>query len=88
MTGPAVPEDAARSGSADVTPLLLLPVRIETRFADTGDGSELLIRVYPDQIMVNGHHPELTTAELAAGNAYWDALWHAGYPPQDPDEAA
>ena len=87
MTRPAVAEDAARGGSADVTPLLLLPVRIETRFADTDGGSELLVRVYPDQIMVNGHHPELTTAELAAGNAYWDALWRAGHPPQDPDAA-
>ena len=81
MTAPV-----ARDG--DVTPLLLLPVRIETRFADTADGrSELLVRVYPDQIMVNGHHAELTTDELSAGNAYWDALWRAGDPPPDPDAA-
>jgi hypothetical protein len=69
------------------TPLLLYPVRIETRFADTGDTSELWIRVYPDQIMVNGHHPELTTAEQAAGNDYWNALWLAGNPPPSPDDA-
>ncbi|HEY7145489.1 MAG TPA: hypothetical protein VH637_14695 [Streptosporangiaceae bacterium] len=67
--------------------MLLLPVRIETRFAGTGDGSELLVRIYPDQIMVNAHHQELTTAELAAGSAYWDAVWRAGNPPQDPDAA-
>ena len=70
-------------------PLLLLPVRIETRFMDRVSegkgGSELWVRVYPDQIMVNGHHPELTAAELAAGNAYWDAVWRAGDPPGDQD---
>jgi hypothetical protein len=66
----------------DSTPLLLLPVRIETRFADTAETSELLVRVYPDQVMVDGHHPELTPAELAAGNAYWLELWRAGNPPQ------
>ena len=70
-------------------PLLLLPVRIETRFMDgvseSKGGSELWVRVYPDQITVNGHHPELTAAELAAGNAYWDAVWRAGDPPGDQD---
>jgi hypothetical protein len=70
-------------------PLLLLPVRIETRFTDRVSdgkgGSELWVRVYPDQITVNGHHPELTAAELAAGNAYWDAVWRAGDPPADQD---
>ena len=43
------------------------------------------MRVYPDQLTVNAHHPELTAAELAAGNAYWDAVWRAGDPPPDPD---
>lgn len=68
-------------------PLLLMPVRIETRFADSPGGSELWVRVYPDQIMVNGHHPVLSDAELTAGNAYWLALWLAGDPPPDPDAA-
>ena len=80
---------ATRPGPASVngadTPLLLLPVRIETRFAGSGDASELWVRVYPDQIMVNGHHPALTTAELSAGNAYWEAVWRAGNPPAQPD---
>ncbi len=70
--------DAVVNGA---TPLLLYPVRIETRFADTGGTSELWVRVYPDQIMVNGHHPELTSAEQAAGNDYWNTLWLAGNPP-------
>ena len=74
---------AAGPGAAG--PLLLMPVRLETRFADTPAGSELWVRVYPDQIMVNGHHPRLSDAELAAGNAYWRAVWLAGDPPPDPD---
>ena len=97
----AVPDHGARrlaaaagglvSAADGAAPLLLLPVRIETRFADQasdGDGkggSELWVRVYPDQITVNGHHPELTAAELAAGNAYWDAVWRAGDPPAGQD---
>jgi hypothetical protein len=67
--------------AAGSAPLLLLPVRIETRFTD----AELLVRLYPDQIMVDGHHQELTAAEVAAGGAYWDAVWRAGNPPGDQD---
>jgi hypothetical protein len=66
-------------------PLLLLPVRLETRFMTAGDADELWVRVYPDQIMADGHHPPLTAAELAAGNAYWAAVWQAGNPPADQD---
>jgi hypothetical protein len=70
-------------GGGDATPLLLLPVLIETRFMDRGGPSELWVRVYPDQIMANGHHPELTAAELAAGNAYWTPYGGRGTPRRD-----
>ena len=62
-------------------PLLLLPVRLETRFAwqDPGDPSQhtfarpaelmatpvLLVRIYPDDVHINGHDPALTEQELA-----------------------
>ncbi len=72
-------------GTGPAGPLLLMPVRLETRFADSPTGSELWVRVYPDQIMVNGHHPRLSDAELAAGNSYWLAVWLAGDPPPDRD---
>src|SRR5437763_2128254 len=56
-------------------PLLLLPVRLETRFAwsdgaggwtfasTPGAPRALLVRVYPDDVHDDGHEPELTPAE-------------------------
>lgn len=64
-------------------PLVLLPVRIETRFASTDAGSgELQVRVYPDEIFGDGHEPELTQAELDAGKTYWENAW---MPASEPD---
>ncbi len=79
------------------TPLLLLPVHIQTRFvtlaAISGDAvtankgsTELWVRIYPDQIAVDSHEPELTAQELSDGQAYWNAVWLAGNPPPDPDD--
>jgi hypothetical protein len=56
-------------------PLLLLPVRLETRFAwlgandeptfaDTGKPPVLLVRVYPDDIHDDAHEPGLTRDEM------------------------
>jgi hypothetical protein len=67
------------------TPLLLLPVNIETRFIDGGRQSELWMRIYPDQIAINSHEPELTAQEIADGQTYWDAVWRAGKPPASLD---
>ena len=49
-------------------PLLLLPVRIETRFA----GDDLKIRIYPDQVHLDDHHELLTKGENDLGIAYWN----------------
>src|SRR5687768_2588194 len=57
------------------SPLVLLPVRLETRFALGGQVKELWIRVYPDEIHGDGHEPELTDAEVLAGETYWETLW-------------
>ena len=62
------------------TPLLLLPIRLETRFAD--NGRTLRIRIYPDEIHLDALDRGLTPGERAAGQGYWSALWAAG------DEAA
>jgi hypothetical protein len=51
--------------SADV-PLILLPMRLETRF----QGSELWLRVYPDDVHINSFEPQLTSDEQSARTAY------------------
>ncbi|HET6318371.1 MAG TPA: hypothetical protein VFG86_18100, partial [Chloroflexota bacterium] len=61
-------------------PIVLLPIRLETRFrpASDGTGTDLLIRVYPDDLHVDTHEPELTDDEVTWGKAYWDQVWRAG----------
>ena len=54
-------------------PITFLPVRLETRFF----GAELRIRVIPDTIHADTHEPELTDAELAAGEGYWQQVGSA-----------
>jgi hypothetical protein len=66
--------------------VLFLPVNIETRFMDIGDGrSQLWVRIYPDQIAINGHEAELTDQEITDGQTYWNAVWRAGNPPPSLD---
>jgi hypothetical protein len=60
------------------TPIALLPVRIETRYATEATGPALLVRIYPDEIHVDDHQPELTDAEMTAATAYWTRVWRAG----------
>src|SRR5690606_29638878 len=54
-------------------PVALLPVRIETRFG--GDRKSLQIRIFPDQIHLDAHEPELTDDERTAGEWYWQQRW-------------
>jgi hypothetical protein len=63
------------------TPLLLLPVNIETRFMQVNaDEAQLWVRIYPDQIAVNTHEPELTAQEIADGQSYWTMVWSGRNP--------
>ncbi|MEU7821716.1 hypothetical protein [Catellatospora sp. NPDC049133] len=58
-------------------PLVLLPVRLETRY--TADGTGLRVRVYPDDLHVDRLDRGLDDAERAAGVAYWQQV-RAGTP--------
>lgn len=83
--GVFVPEPG---GLDAATPVLFLPVNLETRFMDIGDGvSQLWVRIYPDQIAINTHEPELTDQEITDAETYWNAVWRAGNPPPSLDAA-
>ena len=59
---------------SDDFPVLLAPVRIETRFTPT----ELLVRVFPDEWAVDKFETQPSEAEITALDAYWTARWAAG----------
>src|SRR5437870_782682 len=65
--------------SKPAKPIVLFPVRLETRFFPLADGSsELRVRVYPDKVHMDTHEPELTAAELTWGQHFWEQTWRAG----------
>lgn len=68
------PEDSVEQLDGQV-PVAMLPVRLETRF--TGGGTELKIRIYPEQLHIDAHEPGLTEGEFATATAYWTARWAA-----------
>lgn len=81
---PAIPNIQADTPGLDTPlgpakPLVLLPVRLETRFrSNSAGGPELWVRVYPDQVHVDSHEPALTADELTWGKHFWEETWRAG----------
>ncbi len=39
---------------------------------------QLLVRLYPDDVHLDGHDPRLTDSEVSAGQAYWKAVRNGG----------
>jgi hypothetical protein len=60
--------------SADV-PIVLFPIRLETRFRTTQSATELLIRIYPDDLHIDTHEPALTGPEIESGRRFWQQSW-------------
>ncbi len=63
-------DNAAPTIAFDLTttvPLLLLPVRLETRFQN----NQLLVRVYPDAVHVDSFEPRLTEVEIEWRKRFW-----------------
>ena len=70
-----------RSGAAQLTdglPVLLFPLRLETRFGGGQPPTELWVRAYPDDCLVDSFEEQLSDAEIDAGERYWCGCWGAG----------
>lgn len=75
----------AIAGLRPEVPIVLFPVRLETRFirfeqpVDRDDlpdlVGELRVRIYPDGILTDSHEPLLSESELALGRRYWRKAW-------------
>jgi hypothetical protein len=60
-------------------PILMFPVRIETRFRTAAAGTpQLWVRIYPDDCQVDAFETLLTQSELDTVIAFWTATWRAG----------
>ncbi len=76
---PNAPELEAQLSFGPARPVVLFPVRLETRFFAQADGSsELRVRVYPDTVHIDTHEPELTADEVTWGEHFWEQTWRAG----------
>ena len=54
-----------------------MPVRIETRFVNSGNIPAMWLRIYPDDIAIHTHEQTLTDEEVTQGKAYWLELFDA-----------
>jgi hypothetical protein len=71
----AIEPEAAVEALDGKVPVALLPIRIETRFAD--GATTLHIRIFPDQVHLDAHEPAFTDDERAGGEWYWNERWPA-----------
>lgn len=62
----------------DNYPILLFPLRLETRFKKTGNQNQLWVRVYPDDCNIVKKEPSLTEDELADSKVFWAEMAKAG----------
>jgi hypothetical protein len=70
---PAIVFDALDDG----LPLALFPVRLEARFLPDQGPSEIVVRIFPDEIHADAHDPALTATELELAFRYWESIWRA-----------
>ena len=62
----------------DDRPILLFPVRLETRFKTVNGSPQLWVRIYPDECLVDLFHEQPTDMEAQALQAFWAQVWVAG----------
>jgi len=62
----------------DAFPILMFPLRLETRFKSTGNTKQLWLRVYPDDCNINAREDLLSESELVTARSFWIEIWKAG----------
>ena len=62
----------------DRHPILLFPLRLETRFKTVDRQAQLWVRVYPDPCLAESFEPALTEAEARNAQIFWAGIWRAG----------
>lgn len=67
------PQELVTSMS-DGTPIVLLPMKLETRFFNLSTDPSLRIRLFPDPISIAGLRRGLANEEAAAGKVFWQEL--------------
>lgn len=65
--------------AAPDVPLVLLPVRVETKLEPSTN--TLRVRITPDEVHIDSLVRTLTEAEITAGRQYWGTLWADAAPP-------
>ena len=73
-TLPGAAEGTLLPGVDQGLPIALLPVRLETRFAGPDDAPVLKVRIFPDDLHLDDHEPDLSQEEAEHGRAYWIAV--------------
>jgi hypothetical protein len=68
---------------SDQFPILLFPVRLETRFKEVqavggGIQHQLWVRIFPDDCSIDSFDDTLTEAEVKQAQNYWISVWKAG----------
>lgn len=67
---------------SDQYPILLLPVRLETRFKtvviDNESRLQLWVRIFPDECSIDTFDDVLSISEITRARNYWAAVWRAG----------
>ena len=79
---PVIDPRTAITGLDSSYPILLFPVRLETRFIDAagraGSTRQLLVRVYPDDCLIDSFEPDLSQNDVTNLRRYWCSIWSAG----------
>jgi hypothetical protein len=73
--------EAVVATCSDQLPCVLLPVRMETKFARVGDATELRVRLFPDDIGIAPPLAAVSDSERGLGEAYWRARADAKHNP-------